>query len=91
MFNARASSGKYWRCTAIGLLHNQALRVTVFASLIGFETARVRARLNRVGWQFFLVRLRKTVCSKDLPFQRFCRYVFGMAASALKSLARLEV
>jgi hypothetical protein len=71
MFNARASGRKYRRCTAIGPMYNLALWRTLSDSFIGFETARGRARLNRVGWQFFLVPLCKTVCSNDLPFQRF--------------------
>ena len=53
MFDARASSGKYWRCTANGPMYNLALWMTLPDSFIGFETARGRARLNRVGWQFF--------------------------------------
>ena len=71
MFNARASGGKYRRCTAIGPMYNLALDMTLSDSFIGFETARGRARLNQVGWHFFLVPLCKTICSKDLPFQRF--------------------
>lgn len=53
MFNARASGGKYRRCTAIGPMYNLALEMTLSDSFIGFETARGRARLNQVGWQFF--------------------------------------
>ena len=53
MFNARASGGKYRRCTAIGPMYNLALDMTLSDSFIGFETARGRARLNQVGWQFF--------------------------------------
>lgn len=53
MFNARASGGKYRRCTAIGPMYKLALEMTLSDSFIGFETARGRARLNRVGWQFF--------------------------------------
>jgi hypothetical protein len=90
MFNARASGGKYRRCTAIGPMYNLALEMTLSDSFIGFETARGRARLNRVGWQFFWCLFAKRPVRKICRSRDFCGYVFGMAASALKSLAWLE-
>ncbi len=90
MFNARASGGKYRRCTAIGPIYKLALEMTVSDSFIGFETARGRARLNRVGWQFFWCLFAKRPVRKICRSRDFDRYVFGMAASALKSLAWLE-
>lgn len=90
MFNARASGGKYRRCTAIGPMYNLALDMTLSDSFIGFETARGRARLNRVGWQFFWCLFAKRPVRKICRSRDFYRYVFGMAASALKSLAWLE-
>ena len=90
MFNARASGGKYRRCTAIGPMYKLALEITLSDSFIGFETARGRARLNQVGWQFFWCLFAKQSVRKICRSRDFYRYVFGMAASALKSLAWLE-
>ena len=85
MFNARASGGKYRRCTAIGPMYNLALWMTLSDSFIGFETARGRARLNRVGWQFFWCLFAKQSVRKICRSRDFYRYMFSMATLGLRS------